>query len=1656
MTRDGYSSQRPPPPPEHQVARPTWESFYALSVEQQLRVLWAEVLHDEPSSFADDDGFFEVGGDSVTAQTLVDSARRHGINLTMKQIFLNNSIRDMASTAVLSMPGDGGDNPEFHPSAPSPWPSAGPLEDLREAVARICSVSRSVIEDVFPCTPMQRSLLGHPESKDNFYVRQFVFKLKNSSIMTAFWGAWQGTARTNPVLRSRICFLESRPGYIQAVLDETPTLNIVSNSSLRDFLTIDASTPMVPGDPYTRFCRLTDHQSGGEYFVWTIHHAVFDAVSLALILDDVSRRTRNEVVPQRPSFASFAQGLNAVSAEEEARFWSDSLASFRIGPYPTIQPETAPTSNRTMTVEHAISIKPPSGSGLTKGSMIRATWAILLRHYTGSNDVGFGAINSGRYSSASELSQMAGPTINLCPVALRVAPDEAVFAFMKRVQKQMGEMIPYEHSGISRIRAFLAPEDLPVLDFRSLLVVNHQSFASDIASSVNSLGLEFLEDEGKREQHPYPLVLTVTLSPSPLLHIEYNEEALTRSQAQNLGNHFQTILARLGEATLETRVETITPFGQHDLSQILKWNSTDYPAEETVLHDLIHQQAIKQPDSIAVHSTAAPPLTYRDIDEYSSITANRLVHRGALPGSFIAVCFEKSAWTVVAILAVLKAGCIYVPIDPEHPQKRIRDIITLVGAQRSITSKVGAQALQGHGIDIMELSPDDSCSGYELSMALPAVSPGSPAYIQFTSGSTGIPKGVLISHSAICTAIKYCGEAFGAASKWRTLQFCAHTFDLSIAEFFITLAWGGCVCVPSEVERMNDLAGVLTSLRADTLLCVPTVVNLINPADVPGLKRIVLAGEPIPQQIFTKWADNVELTAAYGPSETTPYCSGNINVGPQTSQSNIGRSIGAHMWIVSPDDHQELRAIGCVGEIVISGPLVGSGYFNDQAHTDASFVPPPEWLKVNKTSSPGLVYRSGDLARLNSDGTFSIVGRRDTQVKLRGFRIELGEIENRIMSIGSATASLAMLPPVGPCAQQLVAVVSFRKSSLTAHSDAGIRISTMYNPQLENLKRHLELALPGYMVPSVWICLEEMPLIISGKIDRKSLNQWIQAMTKDTYDTLVGYNSSESPGDEILPGSLASKLGQLWSDVLGVPLNSIGMNSQFIVCGGDSIAAMQIVSRAKQLSLDFTVRDIMSAMTFGRLVASIENRPSNVGHQTIAPRTVDDVFWWGGSVQIYAPIVASRLKDVPGVRVEYAYPTSSFAREIKKQRLINPWVFLLSWEMVVTSKIGQPISLEGLARAWKSVIKRYDVLRSIYVQDRERGLPLLQVVLDAGAADRATIEISEADADDDEPTFELAGVPSVDDCFLPHRAHFVRHGDQYYAHIELDHQVIDGWSLRLIKESLLHAYESDHSSQPRPLPAPPSHRAVVAHRNPSRECVDDQYWETVLRGMKPCLLSVPVRCEGASKQQTIRKTIVYLPEIPARDMAKFGTKYGITPASLVDAAWAMTLASHTNSPDVLFEYVVSGRNEDVPGVFEIVGLLINAVPYHLAGVLADGGLAELTGLAGKIQQQRLENDMHSTSNVREVVERRLGVAKLWNTAVNFQRRPSAVESATLKVEDLLQKSVDPWHFDVLVRALYITDDGTIRPSIEFDAAVFDVAGMNQIARGFGQFLKLIT
>ena len=611
--------------------------------------------------------------------------------------------------------------------------------------------------------------------------------------------------------------------------------------------------------------------------------------------------------------------------------------------------------------------------------------------------------------------------------------------------------------------------------------------------------------------------------------------------------------------------------------------------KEVCAHEQIMQQVATYPEAPAICSWDGD-FTYRKLNRLSNRLAHHLVSLGVGPEVIVPLCFEKSAWAIVAMLAVMKAGGAIVFLDASHPMSRIEEILQQVGAEFVLVSSRHSQLLASritvHVInrDVVEHLP------FRAGAPITNVKPTNVLYVIFTSGSTGTPKGCLVEHASFCSGVIYQRKfANFIQCTSRVLQLASYSFDVSILEIVSALMIGACICVPSQEAASSGIANIINDMEINWAFLTPSLVRIINPEDVPGMKTLVLGGEALSRIDVETWSEKLQLVNGYGPSECSIAATCNPSLDRNSDPANIGRPMGGLCWVVDPIDHNRLVPIGAVGELLVEGPILARGYLNNPEKTAAAFIRNPTWLQHEKSDGPRRLYKTGDLVRNNPDGTIHFIGRKDTQVKLRGQRIELGDIEHHLYADSRIHHAMVIRTTTGCCKDRLVAVVTLKGIAPPEIQEAGISVVTrsqldMAAIRVTDLRDTLMDHVPNYMVPTTWIVLHEIPLTISGKMNRMAVKTWVDKMDVETFQAINDLMVEKS--DPASATDMESKLQEAFSHVLDLPVDQVTMDLSFLSLGGDSISAMQLMSYLRADGIDISVRDILRSRNIRQLALS--------------------------------------------------------------------------------------------------------------------------------------------------------------------------------------------------------------------------------------------------------------------------------------------------------------------------------------------------------------------------------------------------------------------------------------------------------------------------------------
>ena len=642
----------------------------------------------------------------------------------------------------------------------------------------------------------------------------------------------------------------------------------------------------------------------------------------------------------------------------------------------------------------------------------------------------------------------------------------------------------------------------------------------------------------------------------------------------------------------------------NELRKLWQWNAQLPTTIEVLVHDLIIPHAKSSPHRIAVDAWDGT-FTYTELDELSKALAFQLTNRLKHPGSVIPICFEKSRYVSVAILGVIRTGHPFLLLDPNgQPENRLRAILQTSEPEVIICSSEQS-SLASRLLDSVLEVPAKLRTTPRADVYLPNnIKPISPLYHVYTSGSTGIPKGICITHSNFLSGALPRGKFMQLDQHTRAFDFPSYSFDASIERNLNTLIYGGCVCIPSE-EGRGDFLRTMKAMRVNLVGLTPTVASMITPDDVPELKMLIITGESAAHMNLAQWLDGGRLVMAYGPAEASIGTTIRT-LQPGDTHRTLGNAYAARLWIVDTEDTNVLLPIGEIGELLIEGPIVGR--YLSPADNLKGFVQDPPWL-VNgfgeAQGRTGRLYKTGDLARFTPEGVLEFYGRKDTQLKIRGQRVELGEIETRLklalpkdfeVAVEAIKPTEQAKESTGDLILTAFLVDRGRSAMTNGHDETenttliDRRATKEHSTQIQKIRRSLREALPTYMIPLAFVLLRTMPMTVSGKTDRLRLRETMSTMTRSELIEL-----GRDTNDHMAPDSqLETRLRDMLSSILHLPPEQIGTRDNIFELGAHSLSVMRLVHIANQQSLRLSVGEVFKNPTIQQLAGVLLKRKANV------------------------------------------------------------------------------------------------------------------------------------------------------------------------------------------------------------------------------------------------------------------------------------------------------------------------------------------------------------------------------------------------------------------------------------------------------------------------------
>ncbi|MBX8474317.1 amino acid adenylation domain-containing protein, partial [Pseudomonas cichorii] len=1159
LTANGKVDRRALPAPDREALPGRDYEAPQGQLETDLAEIWSELL--QVDRVGRHDNFFELGGHSLLAVTLIARIRRLGLEADIRVLFAQPTLAALAS-GIGSSHGVQVPANLITADCSRITPELLPLVKLDQpAIDRIVASipgGAANVQDIYPLGPLQAGIFYHylTSVEDDPYRLQARFAFADRERLNAFCSALQRVIARNDVLRTSLCW-EGLETPVQVVWRkaELPVVEVpLAALSDAEPLNLDKA-------PLLRLVHAEDPDNQRIVAVLLFHHLIMDHMALELLSHELQavllglEAQLPEPVPYRNYIA---QALLGPGDEAHEAFFREQLGDLDEPTLPYGQatlPGTDVPGEARQRLDSALSRRVRDQSrqlGVSAASLMHLAWAQVLGHLSGREKVVFGTVLLGRLQGGEGVERTLGVFINTLPLRIDLG-NQPVRDVVLQTHRRLSGLFAHEHAPLALAqRCSALPAGAPL--FSALFNYRHSAApqAADEAASTAWQGIELLQAD---ERSNYPLTLSVDD-----LGEDFELSALTstgidaRRICAYLTHAVEGLMVALEQAP-QTPVEALDILPVVERIELLEGFNDHLAAHETVLtvHQRIEQQAVVQPDAIAAQ-VGGNHLSYSELNRRANALAHHLIGQGVRPDDRVAVLARRGLETLVGLLAVLKAGAGYVPVDPGHPDDRIRYLLENSEPVVVLTQLDLLARLPELPVPVIALDRPDWAANAGNPM-VPGLTSSNLAYVIYTSGSTGLPKGVMVEHHTLNNLVDWHCQAFDLHAGSHTASVAGFGFDATAWEIWPALCAGAVLHIPpAEVE--NEQLDTLL----DWWLAQPLQVSFL-PTPVaeyafsrelrhPTLRTLLIGGDRL--RNFNR-DPGFAVVNNYGPTETTVVASsGTMEVG---GVLHIGKPVSnARLYVLN--ERQQPVPLGVPGELYIGGAGVARGYLNRPDLTAERFLDDPF-----AEQPAARMYRTGDLVRWLADGTLEYLGRNDDQVKIRGVRIELGEIEQQ----------LALCPGIG---EVVVTTQRLEQGALRL-----VAYFTRLDPELDGsvLRTHLLGRLPEYMVPAAYVGLDALPLTQNGKVDRRALPvPSLDAMATATYQ------APETP--------LEQRLAELWAEVLEV--ERVGRHDSFFELGGHSLSAIRLVSLIQKSGVPLTLAELFQHSSIAALAGLLDQRPA--------------------------------------------------------------------------------------------------------------------------------------------------------------------------------------------------------------------------------------------------------------------------------------------------------------------------------------------------------------------------------------------------------------------------------------------------------------------------------
>jgi amino acid adenylation domain-containing protein len=1580
QTPTGKLDHRALPAPEGDAyARGAYEAPQG-ETEEALAEVWSELLGVERVGRRDN--FFELGGHSLLAVQVISRIRQVlGVEVVLGELFARPVLAELAR---------------------------GLKEAGQAALPPIEPVERG---DRLPLSFAQQRLwflerLGSGGAAYHIPVR---LRLRGELDRDALGRALDRITARHEALRTTFAEVDGEPVQRIAPAGESAFLFLdhdlrehpEAEAEFRRLAVEEASAPFdLERGPLVRG-RLVRLAADDHVLLVTLHHAVSDAWSMGVLTRELGalygafrRGEPDPLAPPPIQYADYAawqrRRVDGEVLREQSEYWKTALAGApALLELPTDRARPARQDFAGATVGMVLDEELTAGlkalsqrQGTTLFMTLLAGWSAVLGRLSGQEDVVVGTPTANR--GRSEIEGLIGFFVNTLALRVDLFGSPTVAELLDRVREralgaQQRQDIPFEQV-VELVQPARSLSHSPLFQ----VMFTWQNVPGG-ELELPGLTLAPLGGDGITTAK-FDLSLALAERGGRIVGgVDYATALFDRETVERYLGYLHRVLEAMA-ADARQPVERLSLLSAAERRQVVEeWNATGAAyAADVCIHELFEARAERTPGAVAAVAEDES-LTYAELNARSNRLAHHLRGLGVGPDVRVAICLERSLEMVVGLLAILKAGAAYVPVDPGYPADRLRYMLA-DGAPAVLLTQSPLAGLFG-GVEIPVIALDMEASAWadlpETNPERAGLTPDHLAYVIYTSGSTGRPKGVMNAHRGVVNRLLWMQEAYRLDAGEAVLQKTPFSFDVSVWEFFWTLG-AGARLVMARPEGHRDPGYLVETIRAagiTTLHFVPSMLQafLEHPeaGSCAGLARVVCSGEALPRAAARRFHERlpgVALYNLYGPTEAAVDVTA-WRCAPEETRASIpiGRPV-ANTRMYALDARGEPVPAGVAGELYIGGVQVARGYLGRAALTAERFVP-----DAFGGEAGARLYRTGDVGRWLPDGSIEYLGRTDFQVKVRGFRIELGEIEARLREHASVRETVVLAREDAAGEKRLVAYFA---------GDAA---------EADSLRAHLSARLPEYMVPAAYVRLDALPLTPNGKVDRK-------ALPAPEGGAFVS-RAYEAPA-----GETEEALAEIWAELLGV--DRVGRWDDFFALGGHSLRAVQVVSRVRQ--------------ALGVEVA--------LGELFVRP----------GLAELARGLEEARRAELPPI--ERADRAAALPLSFAQQRL---WFLErlgsggAAYHIPVRLRLRGELDRTALARALDRIVARHEALRTTVAEvdgePAQRIAPAGESAFrlldhDLGEHPDADAELRRLIAEEATAPFDLERGPPV-------RGRLIRlEADDHVLLVTMHHIVSDGWSMGVLTRELSALYGAFHGGEPDPLPPLPIQYADYAawqRRWVDGEVLREQseYWTTTLAGT-PELLELPADHPRPARQDFAGAAAgVLLDEALTAGLKALGRRHGTTPFMTLLAGWSVVLGRLSGRQDVVIGTPTANRGRsEIEG---LIGLFVNTLALRLDL----SGTPTVAELLGRVKERALSAQHHQDIPFEQVVElvqpaRSLAHSPLFQVMFTWQNAgESRLELPGLTLAPLSGAARTAARFDL---SLTLQDaGGRIAGSMEYATALFE-------------------